>query len=985
MQKIFFLFLFLIGNTFLNKINSQTNSQQGIRTNKSTVFALKNATIVQSPTKTILNGILLIHNGVIENVGENISIPNDAFVIDLKGKTIYPGFIESYSIVEQKEKNKSPQQQQSPSTNAIYWNKKVLSHKNVLEEFSKDENKFNELRKLGFTSALFILQKGNIKGTSALLNLNEETEIPNLVIRENVFMHSTLKVENVEGENYPNSNMGVISLLRQTLYDAIWYKDAKLFSEKNSLKPIEINNSLESLQNVIQKKQPFVIETSNHLEVFRAKKIADEFNLNLILLGSGNEYKRIDAIKNLKTQFILPLNFPKTPNVDTYEKSLDIDVSELLHWEYASENPKIFFQNGIEFSLTSQNSKNDFFKNLKLAIKKGLPENIALSSLTTVPAKMLNVEKILGTVEKGKIANLIVSNGNIFSNGKILSVWVEGKEFEIEKEKNLSVCGIWKLNSNETLLENFFIEIKFKEENFSANISKNDSIQNSIKAKISINNTLSSISFDGDSIDVKGKILLDGTFSQNNFFGTLQLPNGKILFLNGKKISEPKIEFDSSKKEIEISLTSFPITFPMTAFGKDKFPEQVEYIFINDATIWTSSLLGKIENGDIIIHKGKIKEIGKDLSKPKNSFVIEANGKHITSGLIDCHSHSAVSGSVNETGQIITSEVRIGDVIDSEDISIYRELAGGVTTINALHGSANSIGGQNQVIKLRWGFLPDEMKFENAKEGIKFALGENPKHSNWGENNSNHFPQSRMGVNELIRSEFKAAIDYKLSFQNRSEKQFPIRRDLELDAIVEILDGKRLVHCHSYRQDEILAMIRVAEEFNFRIATFQHILEGYKVATEMANHKVGASTFSDWWAYKYEVVDAIPFNGTMMHNEGIVVSFNSDSDEMARRLNTEAAKAVKYGNLSEEEALNFVTINPAKQLQIDNRVGSLEIGKDADFVVWNGNPLSTYSICEQTWIDGKKFFDIEENKILNQKIQEVRSTLIQKILNEKNK
>jgi N-acetylglucosamine-6-phosphate deacetylase len=306
-----------------------------------------------------------------------------------------------------------------------------------------------------------------------------------------------------------------------------------------------------------------------------------------------------------------------------------------------------------------------------------------------------------------------------------------------------------------------------------------------------------------------------------------------------------------------------------------------------------------------------------------------------------------------------------------------------VTSSNILHGSANPIGGQDQVLKFRWGSTdPEELKFENAPQGIKFALGENVKQSNWGESANGRYPQTRMGVEQIVRDEFNAARDYKAKWEqwNAKHEGIPPRKDLELDAISEILDGKRLIHCHSYRQDEILALLRTCEDFGVRIATLQHILEGYKIADAMAKHGAMASTFSDWWAYKFEVYDAIPYNGALMHDVGLVVSFNSDDAEMARRLNLEAGKAVKYGGVSPEEALKFVTINPARQLHIDNRVGSLEVGKDADLVVWSGSPLSTLGHVEQTWIDGRKYFDREEDAKMRKENRAMRQALVQRIL-----
>jgi imidazolonepropionase-like amidohydrolase len=419
---------------------------------------------------------------------------------------------------------------------------------------------------------------------------------------------------------------------------------------------------------------------------------------------------------------------------------------------------------------------------------------------------------------------------------------------------------------------------------------------------------------------------------------------------------------------------------------KNSTPEQPAVILVQGATIWTSGPEGVLEDADLLIKKGKIAKIGKGLNAPNNAVVIDGSGKHVTAGLIDAHNHSAIVGGVNEGSNITTAEVRIGDVVNSESINVYRQLAGGLTVANLLHGSANSIGGQNAVIKLRWGALPEEMKIAGAPEGIKFALGENPKQSNFTNDNP-RYPATRAGVERSIRERFEAARDYREAWvaHEQDPSGVPPQRDLQLDALVEIMNGERLVHSHSYRADEILMLLRIAEDFGFTVASFQHVLEGYKVADELAAAGSGASTFSDWWAYKFEVIDAIPYNGAIMQDRGVVVSFNSDSSDLARRLNTEAAKAVRYGGVPEAEALKFVTLNPAIQLGIDDRVGSLEKGKDADFVVWSGHPLSTYTICEQTWIDGRKYFDRQDDLSAREAIAAERQELLAKVRAEAEK
>ena len=415
-----------------------------------------------------------------------------------------------------------------------------------------------------------------------------------------------------------------------------------------------------------------------------------------------------------------------------------------------------------------------------------------------------------------------------------------------------------------------------------------------------------------------------------------------------------------------------------------RLPEQPSAVLVRNATIWTSAEDGVLENADLLVENGLITRVGKGLDAPGGAVVVDGSGKHVTPGLVDAHSHTSIVGAVNEGSNNTTAEVRIANLVDAEARALYHQLAGGLTTANLLHGSANAIGGQNTVIKLRWGAAdPRDMLFEGAPEGIKFALGENPKQSNF--NNPNpRYPQTRQGVEQSIRERFLAAKDYEQRHaewerEGKSKGLAPPRRDLQLEAVLEIINGERLVHSHSYRADEILMLLRLMDSFGVTIATFQHVLEGYKVANELAAHGAGASTFSDWWAYKYEVIDAIPYNGAIMWDRDVVVSFNSDDNELARRLNLEAAKAVRYGGVPAAEALKFVTLNPAKQLRIDRWVGSLEAGKHADFVIWSGDPLSTYSLAEETWLDGRKYFDRQADLAGREALRAERQALMEKV------
>jgi imidazolonepropionase-like amidohydrolase len=426
-----------------------------------------------------------------------------------------------------------------------------------------------------------------------------------------------------------------------------------------------------------------------------------------------------------------------------------------------------------------------------------------------------------------------------------------------------------------------------------------------------------------------------------------------------------------------------PERYPAGAFGVTGLAPQATDLVLRNATIWTAAEDGVITDADLWIRRGQIRAVDRDLKAPRGALEIDASGKHITPGIVDAHSHTAISRGINEMGSAVSVEVRIGDVVDPTDIAIYRQLAGGVTSANLLHGSANPMGGQNQVIKLRWGGDADSMKLAGAAPGVKFALGENPKQSNFGDDFVTRYPQTRMGVREIFEDTFEQARAYERTWKTRDRNALPPRRNLRLDAVLEILNAERIVHIHSYRQDEILMFARLAADWGLAVGTFQHVLEGYKVADAIAEIGAGGSTFSDWWGIKMEMADAIPYNTALMHRAGVVVSVNSDSNELARRLNLEAAKAIKYGGLSEADALATITINPARQLRIDEQTGSLEVGKDADFVVWSGPPLSSYSRVEQTWIDGRRYFDRDADQTAQAWGRSERQRLIARALAER--
>ena len=420
-----------------------------------------------------------------------------------------------------------------------------------------------------------------------------------------------------------------------------------------------------------------------------------------------------------------------------------------------------------------------------------------------------------------------------------------------------------------------------------------------------------------------------------------------------------------------------------TRAQKQKSPDPPETL-IRNATVLTIAH-GTLQNTDVLIRRGKIAAIGKNLKASADAKLIDASGKYLMPGIIDCHSHSMLDA-INEGTLSVSSMARTRDVLNPTDVDLYRELAGGVTTLNLLHGSANSIGGQTTTVKIKYGRPIEEFIFPGAPPGIKFALGENPKRSSFTPQpgQQRRYPATRMGVEETIRDAFVRARDYKKSWDEynaaikRGEKNLvPPRRDLQLEPLVEVLEGKRYVHSHCYRADEILMLINIANEFGFKVRTFQHVLEGYKVAKEIAEHGAGASTFADFWGYKIEAYDAIAYNTAILVRHGVNTSVNSDSNERARRLNIEAAKAMRYGDLTEEEALKLITINPAWQLGIQDRVGSIEVGKDADLAIWNAHPLSVYARVDTTLIDGEVFFDRQQDLARRADLEKERATLEQ--------
>ncbi len=926
----------LIGYALLGIIS--ITSFQSAHADFAAPLAITNARIVNPGAAPIENGTIVIDHGRITAVGQNTVIPPNAERYNAGGATVYPGFIDANTHAGVLPDEASPEERKrledddpdvrdGPQSATVRAYRRLMHpHWRAEEHYDTQSAKPEQARACGFTTALISPKPAIFSGASAVIELGD-TPLRRSILRGNVAQHSAfitgidrdlpreMRERQMDSPAYPTTLMGAIAAFRQIMSDAQWQRDLTTWSQRNPKgeRPA-LDGDLDALLAPLNGRQPVVFIANRENEIRRALDLAAEFKLKPIIAGGREAWKCVDRLKAESVPVIVSLKWSDEPKRDDkkppstqeaappdrlaavfddkwqqqpWESQRQFDERKRL-WGEEVDNLKKLNEAGLKVAIGSfeMESPADVLKNLREALKRGLPEDVALASLTQNAAAVLGLDADLGEIAPGKLANLVIMTKPLADEkSKVRLVFVEGKRL--------------------------------------------------------------------DTADVAE----GGGPDKGRFRGR----RGARDKDDEKNKDESE---DSASSASQPATTSQPVDWPgfRCEVETDRKPEFQTggNLLIKNANLLTVTD-GDQPETDLLLRNGKIEQIGKNLSAPAGTKTLNLHGYFITPGIIDPHSHMCSDGGLNEAALSVTPEVRVRDVLDHRDVGAYRALAGGVTCIHTMHGSANTIGGQNATLRLKYGKPAAEWLFKDAPRTVKFALGENVKQSNFGRRGS-RFPNSRMGVEAVLRRSFDAARQYQLDQKKYAEEKAvgkdprPVRRDLRLEALSDILDGAIWVHSHCYRADEILRLLDVAEQYGFRIAVLQHILEGYRIIPEIIRHGCGASTFSDWWSYKIEAFDAIPQNAARMMQGGIVTTVNSDSNEMIRHLPLEAAKSVHFGGLSSNDALKLCTLNGAIQLGVDKLVGSLQPGKLGDIAIFNGHPLDTSSKCVMTLIDGEVYF-----------------------------
>src|SRR5690554_1471123 len=819
-----------------------TTPQIGIKDKQAVYTLLKDGIVHSQPGKTDTLSFLIYKNTIISVGGfSELEIPENTVVQNWAGYHIYPSFIEFNSGYGLPPIHNAGKSQNRP----VYWNDAIHPEVDAADFFTPNEKEAESMQKMGFGYSVSHIKNGIMRGTSLLAQMGTG-EAPELLLKSKATTNLSFQ-KGKSKDDYPRSLMGSIALLRQVYYDLEWYKKA---SNK------EGNFSLEALEQTAGLRACF--ESQDKFDISRLARLANEFDKRFVIFDAGDAYQLGQPDLRWVDAIVAPLNFPKAYDMSDPDLGRYVSQNDLWHWENAPFNPFFIQQSNVPLILSGNGIEKPetFFTNLQLSIQKGLNRDSAFAALTTTPAGILGMDDKVGKIETGYLANFFISKGDVFTDkeAKIVSHWINGKENIFEVVDMHKLEGAYTLNVNDIYFE---LHVKGNEKYNAKVLYISDLDSTEMKAKLTLQSNEVSLQF----LDKeKGYYRLGGMIINDN-----RIWNGRGFDPAGKAVEwnaiRRKAKPTSTKTDTLVAHDSIPIPpqryFPMVAYGFDSIPKPETVVFRN-ATVWTNDSLGVIENADVMIAYGRIVAVGKNLvpddyldKKNKGTFrTIDAKGKHITAGIIDEHSHIAITRGVNESTQASTAEVRISDALNPDDINIYRQLGGGVTTSQLLHGSANPIGGQSALIKLRWGQPYDKLLFENAPPFIKFALGENVKQSNWGPQNTTRYPQTRMGVEQFFYEYFYRAKEYgelkqianarkkqsksrKRRSRDKENKAEPFRTDLEMEALLEVLTGERFITCHSYVQSEINMLMHVADSMGFKVDIFTHILEGYKLADKM--------------------------------------------------------------------------------------------------------------------------------------------------------
>jgi len=905
---------------------------------------IQGATVHAAPGITLSNASILVVDGSITYLG---TAPKDTLrcqKIEGKNRHVYASFIHSHfsSGLETGKKAypAGPNPDSKKEAQQFWPNDAVHAERWSGNFWAPKGEELQAWWKAGFGYALLVMNEGLIQGRFPCMSLGGPRSVPEPIMHESALGFSFDKGQS--GQDYPSSLPGAAATLRQFMVDAGYAEThPEYLRHRQSLDPY-----------IAGKNRPHFVQSPSAWDIPLWKQLFSD--RNLVFVDYGEAYLLESPDLRSGDRLLYSCALPKLPEVRDPVLFGRTDLMEMKRWEHRYSIPADLAGRGIQLALNPGEKADGFEKTCREFIRNGLSPDQLLAALTTEPATWLGLDKKIGKIEVGFRAGLIIA-GNPLGH-----------------EDGLQTEGI--------ILEGEYLPLIPVVERRTLNFKPRDSSLDSLAFLYAEIGGKPHIEVGGKTIkpeqEGRGSLIFQWPKGSIRLYfpkwhagnSTLQAELKFIDSLGGIKsvayrVQPLSVESEKAEKSRnENPGNSLEKYRPFHAFGfseTDK-PEQKDMV-IRSAMVWLGRPAETIET-DVHVSKGKIVGIGKGLAVPKGTLEINGQGKHLTAGIVDEHSHVALRNGVNESGSAISAEVQMKDGINPGDPAIYRQLASGVTAAQLLHGSANPIGGQSALIKMKWGASSTTMLMPEAPAFNKFALGENVKQSNWGERFNIRYPQTRLGVQTFIREQFLKA-----------KNPEPGPPSLRYEILKEILSGKRNITCHAYVSSEILMLMQLADSLGFKIRTFTHVLEGYKVAKEMAIHGAAGSTFSDWWAYKAEVNDAIPYNAAIMHKAGVLTALNSDDEAMGTRLNLEAAKMVRYGNISETEAWNMVTLNPAKMLGIDKKVGSIELGKVADLVLWNGHPMMAASVPEYTWIEGFDYFSMERhNRMLERNEAETR-------------